>query len=195
MQSIAPLTQKMDSNQTNDDALLVQRISQDCASSFKVLFLQYIDPVTNYAYHICGNEELANDVAQEVFMKVWEKRATLDSRKSIKYFLFVLVRNIIISNFRKLGSYKKYRDHFQFTAERNSNSLEKQLEANELSSLITSAIDKLPEKRKKVFQLSRNDALSYMEIAEKLDISPRTVEVHIALAIKNIREYLRIQYS
>ncbi|PRX53838.1 RNA polymerase sigma factor [Flagellimonas meridianipacifica] len=177
------------------DKILIAAINQDCTESFKILFERYIEPVTNYAFYICGNKEMANDIAQEVFLKVWEKRAELDRDKSIKYFLFVLVKNKIISDFRKLNSYRKYCDHFNVVTTNAEHSLEKQLEVKELSQLINYAIDLLPEKRKMAFKLSRDESLSYKEIGEKMNISPRTVEVHIALAMKNIKEYLHVQYS
>ncbi len=186
-------SKKKDIKPTDSD--LVRLLNKNCEKSFKILFDRYVEPVTKYSYHLCNNADMARDIAQDVFVKIWEKRETLDPEKSLKFFLFVLARNTIISNFRKLNSFKKYKEHFQYTNSKEDQSLENQIHSNELSSILTQAIDSLPTKRKIVFQLSRNERLTYQEISEKLNISPRTVEVHIALALKNIREYLQNQYG
>ena len=176
-------------------AELIKQLNKSCEQAFNTLFNQYIEPVTKYAYGICRNTDMANDVAQDVFVKVWDKRKTLDPERSFKYFLFVLTRNIIVSHFRKHSSYKKYRAHFQHVNSVADESLAHQINANELFSILKKAIETLPARRKTVFQLSRDERLTYREIGERLNISPRTVEVHIALALKNIRAYLNLQYG
>ncbi len=176
------------------DYELVKLLNENCEKSFKIVFDRYIEAVTKYSYSICNNSDMAKDTAQDVFAKIWEKRTSLDPDKSLKFFLFVLARNTIISNFRKLNSYKKYKNYFEYSRSGEDQSLEQQVNANELSKIIKQAIDSLPTKRKIVFQLSRNERLTYQEISKQLGISPRTVEVHIALALKNIREYIGLQY-
>ncbi|GAB5476101.1 MAG: RNA polymerase sigma-70 factor [Maribacter sp.] len=181
-------------DQKLSDKELVCNLNKSCEISFRSLYNRYIEPVTNYAFSICRNREMAEDIAQDTFVKVWEKRATLDSEKSIKFFLFVLVKNMIISDFRKLNTFSKYKSHFKHLNENNEPSLETEIDGNELTRILQKAIGSLPEKRKQVYLMSRNEHLSHQEISSRLNISVRTVEVHIALALKNIRKFVNFQY-
>jgi RNA polymerase sigma-70 factor (family 1) len=174
---------------TNDE-MLVLRLRKNDMAAFDTLFKKYNKQLFNFSWSLLKSGEDSEEIVQEVFCRIWEKRNDIDSSKSFKSFLFKISYNLIIDQLRlKLQDqhYRKYiEDYFQTNAFR----IEDKTDYNTIKKEIDSAVDELPGKRKQIFQLSRVTGLSNKEIAEKLDISPKTVENQITLALKHIKTKL-----
>jgi len=151
---------------------------------FKNTFDTHFDGVRNYIYYRSGDQDLATDVAQETFMRLWEKQpASLNV--SMKALLFKIAGDIFISQLRKRNVAMKYKAIA--VDEEVSESPFELMKYKELLLNYEQALEKLPDKQRTVFLLSRMDGLKYFEIADTLGVSVKAVEKRM----KNALEYLR----
>jgi RNA polymerase sigma-70 factor (ECF subfamily) len=161
------------------------------AQVFEALFKQWYEPLCRYAHSLLHNLEEAEDVAQKTFCKLWEQREKLEIHTSIKSYLYKMVHNAclnLIKQWQIQSEHKEIIAHNSITAE---NSVEQLLGHKELNRRVELAIAALPERCRQVFVLSRMQHLSYVKIAETLQISPNTVETQIVKALKSLREKLK----
>lgn len=150
------------------------------------LFRQYFPSLMALAKKILVDEDGAREVVHMVFIRLWEKREEIDVTSSLKSYLFTSVHN---------RSLNVIRDRKKFSSEEVPDiagevDVEAQMEAMELEEKIEEAIAALPEKTRQVFELNRFDGLKYSEIAEKLNISVKTVENQMSRALRMLREKL-----
>ena len=131
----------------------------------------------------------AEDLVQEVFMKVWEKRETLEINEAMQAYLYRSCYNAAL-NFLKTQKQSTDIDTLEIPLA-GGETAEKTLNLQETEARIQKAIDALPPKTKMVFTLSRFEELSYKEIAERLDISLKSVEKHMGIALQRLRENLK----
>ena len=155
---------------------------------FKQLYDKYFDTIRSFIFYRCGDTDAASDMAQDVFMKVWEKREQLDSF-NIKSLLYKIANDMVISNYRKSSTRMDYEN--SMTIQNDSPlSPEEELNFEELTSTYAKALEKMPETQRVVFLMSRNDELKYHEIAGCLDISVKAVEKRMSAALQFLRTEL-----
>ena len=157
--------------------------------SFEALFREYFTPLMAFARKILVDEDEAREVVHKVFINLWEKRQEIDLATSLKSYLFTSVHN---------RSLNVIRDRKKFTSEEVPEmagewDVSSQIESMELEEKIRSVIESLPEKCREVFELNRFEGLKYSEIADRLNISVKTVENQMSKALKILREKL-MQY-
>ena len=175
-------------NKYSDDKLihdLCQEGGED-KDAFERLFHRYYPMVLNFVKGIVKNYVVAEDIAQNTFVKLWLNRFSLQPGLSLKNYLCVLSRNESI-NFLRSG-----KEHNMSLVQNDSYAqnptIEDWLSFSETNNMIRTQIDALPPQRRAVFMMSRYEHMSNMEIAVKLNLSVRTVEKHIELAIKDLRQ-------
>ncbi len=156
-------------------------------AEFKQLFDSYFDTIRSFIYYRCGNADMASDMAQDVYMKVWEKREQL-SNQNLKSLLYKMANDLVISNYRKDTTRNDFTQ--SMTLQNDVRSPEEELAFKELASSYAEALDTMPETQRMVFLMSRNDELKYHEIAECLDISIKAVEKRISAALQFLRTKL-----
>ena len=157
-------------------------------AEFKQLFDKYFDTIRSFIFYRCGDTDAASDMAQDVFMKVWEKREQLDSF-NIKSLLYKIANDMVISNYRKSSTRMDYEN--SMTIQNDSPlSPEEELNFEELTPTYAKALEKMPETQRVVFLMSRNDELKYHEIAGCLDISVKAVEKRMSAALQFLRTEL-----
>ena len=170
------------------------KIREACASNrergFKMLMDSFQVPIYNYIRRLVVSHEDAEDIIQNVFMKIWIHREALDETMSIKNYIYVLSKREVFNYLRA-----KYNTHVvltedMMTLERPSSIDEPTTDYRELREAVQSVINTMPPKRRSVFCLSRFKSLTNQEIADKLGISIRTVEKHIELALRTFKEQL-----
>jgi RNA polymerase sigma-70 factor (ECF subfamily) len=151
---------------------------------FKYLFDKHFDSVRKYIYYRSGDAEMATDIAQETFMKIWEKQPAAD-QDNLAGLLYKIAGDQFISQYRRQQVMSKFR--LNSRPETSAGSPEEQLVFEELKSRYESALAILPENQRTVFLLSRMDQLKYYEIAERLGLSVKAVEKRMTLALASLR--------
>lgn len=156
-------------------------------NEFRILFGTHFESVRRFIYYRCGDTELATDVGQETFLKIWEKQLSPDNGKEIA-LLFKIASNILISRIRKDKSALNYRKSMVVRNEGDTPA--DQLEYEELKKKYEHALQALSDKQRTVFLLSRVEELSYLEMSQQLGISVKAVEKRMSLALASLRKAL-----
>ncbi len=136
-------------------------------------------------------EDDINDILQDVFVKLWLSREKIGKVETFNSYLFTIAKNVIVSYFREKSKDQKFEARVKEILVSAENEYNDELEYKDLKQNLESIIDQLPDKRKQIFKLSREEGLSNKEIAEKLDISVKTVEDHMRHALRFIRKHLK----
>ena len=144
--------------------------------------------VRNYVFYRSGNTEVATDIAQETFLKVWEKQKSVQPEK-VKGLLFKIAGDLFVSHYRREQRSFQFFNHFIF--DENGESPEEIYAFEQLKGKYEKALDKMPEKQRTVFLLSRAENLKYKEIAGMLDISVKAVEKRMTAALNYLRTILK----
>jgi RNA polymerase sigma-70 factor (ECF subfamily) len=157
---------------------------------FEALFRQNYSNLCSYAHNFLKDSETSEEIVQEVLVNLWKRRNSLEIRDSVKAYLFRAVRNSCMNYLKHLKVREQHASETRSAAPEGTTDPEQVLIVSELEERIRQAIDKLPIERKKAFCLSRYEGLTYPEIAERLDISVKTVENQIGSALKTLRKEL-----
>ncbi|WP_297101714.1 RNA polymerase sigma-70 factor [uncultured Draconibacterium sp.] len=168
---------------------LFENIQQGDEIAFERLFKLYYAYLCNFAIKIIDNDVAAEEIVQDFFVKFWERRADLSVESSLKNYLFRSVKNLCLNHIKHNNI--KFQHAQKVIAESETNSFNNDYIEVDLAADIAKSIEELPEKRREIFRLSREEGLKYREIAEKLNISIKTVEAQMSLAIKSLRDKLK----
>lgn len=150
----------------------------------KYLFDKYFNALRSYIYYRNGNQDEATDIAQEAFIVLWEKNSEFDEKRNLK-FLYMVAGNMFVDQYRKNKTAMQYLSSLKWSwSEEYSGS---EMEYGELKKRYELALLQMPEDHRVTFLMSRNDELTYAEIAQRLNISVKAVEKRMskALAILN----------
>lgn len=158
---------------------------------FDLVYKHYSERLYHFAFSILKNHDDAKEIVQETFLKLWNRRSDLRYDKSLKSYLFTISYNISVDMLRKRMKDKKYVDYLKTLHKGMEPEAQNLEQYNELTSEVRQAVKDLPEQRRLIFQLSREEGLSHAEIAGKLGITGKTVENQINLALKSIRKKLQ----
>jgi len=137
-----------------------------------------------------GLAESMREIVQDIFVNIWKNRKNLNIVSSFRSYLFSSVKNACLNQKKHILIREKYKEQNELNLNRNSISPETEFQTSELDIKIRETIDKLPLKRREIFILSRYDGLKYKEIADKLNISIKTVENQMGSALKFLRQEL-----
>lgn len=178
---------------TNDDMYWAEQIKSGNREAYGALFDVYYKPLCDYAYRYCnGDVEVVEDVVQEVFVRIWERRDTWNPTVAVKAYLYRSVHNQAITNLRKKRFETPMKDTIERTTQTNDQSPIDEMYNQQLDYNIKQAIEKLPERRREVLILRILHDMSYKEIGEVLEISVNTVDTQLRRALKTLREELKI---
>lgn len=155
---------------------------------FKDIFDNHFDAVRNYIYYRSGDAELATDIAQETFMKIWEKQVDFDNSNNVKGLLFKIAGNLFISTYRKQKVITNFR--LNLTPNIEQQSPEDNIQFLELKNNYEIALGRLTEKQRAVFLMSRMDNMKYHEIATTIGISVKAVEKRMKYALSFLKNEL-----
>jgi RNA polymerase sigma-70 factor (ECF subfamily) len=154
---------------------------------FSGLFNTWFDPVRRYICYRCGDADLATDIAQETFVRLWEKNISPMSVK-VPGLMYKIAGDLMISHFRREKVKMNYQVNLRL--DEMASSPEESLLFQELLDQYNKLLAGMPEKQRTVFLLSRVDELKYHEIASRMGISVKAVEKRMTLALKTIRKEL-----
>ncbi|HAA22168.1 MAG TPA: RNA polymerase subunit sigma-70 [Cytophagales bacterium] len=158
---------------------------------FKGVFDQYYEPLRNFVYYKTGDIDVAEDLVQEVMVKLWEKRASV-KLETVKSYLYTMANNLMINRF------KHQQVVYQFQAEAvhamkdaSAETPEFTLEMAEFDAHLQRVLASIPEPNRIVFLMNRLDKLTYREIAERLELSVKAVEKRMEKALSIVREQIK----
>ncbi|MCY4170562.1 MAG: RNA polymerase sigma-70 factor [Bacteroidetes bacterium] len=162
-----------------------KRLAQSDRNAFKELFELLHKNLIRFCWRYTQDEETSRDIVQDVFVTLWEKRSTLDPEKSLVALMYTMVRNKSINLFRDT----RYSDRLDSdeTLVQTDPEPDEQVNLDMLEAHVKQWIDALPPRRRQAFKLSRFEGLSHTEIAEVMNLAPRTVSTHVMLALRDLR--------
>ncbi len=164
----------------------IVRLDKD---SFEQYFKALFPPLTYYAYRILKDYDLAKDIVHEAFTKLWENRRNIDTEGNVKSYLYRSVHNLSLNHIRDNKKLQSTEETLE--SDVDPVDFDYHVETAELEEAIITTINSMPQKTKEVFVLSRYQGLKYKEIAQRLGISVKTVEVHMSKALKLLRKNLK----
>lgn len=167
-----------------DDPELLLAIKNGDHKAFRTFFEKH----HNYLYHFLlkrgVSEQQAEDLIQQAFVMIWEKRDQIDTSKSLRSYLFRIAYTRMLNVFRDTTKFAEEADP---DLEQASHETDKQVQTKELGQAIEASISSMPEKRQEVFRLCFIQEFTYKEAAEVLQVSVKTIENHMGLALKDLR--------
>ena len=170
----------------NDNTLLIQNLKNGDEKAYEYLVDTYHHRLCVYANSLVNDNDHAEDIVQNVFIRTWERRHNLKSNFTIKSFLYKSVHNEFIDQYRKKKSVtaleKKYIEELERFTEKDEVFFER------LLNLVQREIQNLPPKCRKIFLMSKQEGFTNVEIAEQLNVSIKTIEYHITKAFAILRQ-------
>jgi len=154
---------------------------------FKTLFDLYFDDIRRYLYYRCGDTNISTDLAQDAFMRVWEKQMDLLPEKDIG-LLYKIAGDLFVSHMRREKLRREAPGEIRF--EQRDSSPEDELQYSELKEKYEKVLMKLPENQRVVFLMSRTEELTYQEIATRLSLSVKAIEKRMSGALTRLRKEL-----
>ena len=139
------------------------------------------------ALRVTRSEQQAQDIVQEVFIKLWEHRSRIDEIRNMEDWLYRVTENKIMDFLRKSAADSRLREALWARANAATSETEELLQAKESHSIIQGAVNRLPRQRKLIFRLHREKGLNHQEIAEALSISRHTVKNQLATALRSLQ--------
>jgi RNA polymerase sigma-70 factor (ECF subfamily) len=175
----------------NLSSWIVQIASSDSQSAFKSLYKAYNKQVLRLAKAYVPSLVDAEEVVSDVFLSVWQNRKSLPGIANFEAYLFAIARNIAVGYYRaaRVDTVELVESEYDMFFH-NDSSPEAEMIAKEEIEALDRAVESLPDRCKMVFKLIREEQLAYKEVAEIMGISVKTVEVHLAVAVKKLREAL-----
>ena len=166
----------------------LSRLKQDDEQAFDALFKHYSPLVYRFSYGYLKSRINAEEIVQECFLKIWERRQQLRDDVPLKAYLFTTAHHAILNQLRLEQQHQRYRN---YAVARPPEQVGNGAEFTELELLYQAALKQLPPKRREIFMLSRQQGLSYAEIAQQLHLSVKTVEAQMTQALKFMRGYFQ----
>ncbi|OMP74849.1 MULTISPECIES: RNA polymerase sigma factor [Chitinophaga] len=183
----------MQSFESYNDEQLFLLLQAGSNEAFNILFERYRKRLFLEAFTRLQNEEEANDIVQEVFMWLWNKRATLDIGNCLKPYLVRVVRNKVVDHVRKSTTARNHRQNYTWVADTHTNQLP--MEAKELGKQLSEAINSITPASRLAFEQLYLQDKSLREIAIEMDINVQSVKNHIHRALKILRKNLKHSLS
>jgi RNA polymerase sigma-70 factor (ECF subfamily) len=161
--------------------------------AFGQLFRQYKDKLYSFILHLSGSATIAEDVLQDVFLKIWRDRHQLTNIDNFNAYLYRMAQNTAINVLRRQSREALLLTEVQRLAPHGVQG-DELLAAKEVRTALQQAINNLPPQQRKVYQLGKEQGLTYEQIAVSLGISTSTVRNHMVQALKTIREYIALHF-
>ncbi|MDZ4824223.1 MAG: RNA polymerase sigma-70 factor [Flavobacteriales bacterium] len=157
---------------------------------YQASFREFYKPIRNFIYYRCGDGVMAEDLAQDAFVKLWETRQRIDKR-TIKAYLYTIAHNLMVNQLKR--NQLRYKFQKAPTADRDTDTPEKVAEMKEYEEHLQRVISQLPQGGREVFLMNRLEDLTYNEIAARLGLSVKAIEKRMSKVLKILREKLGVE--
>jgi RNA polymerase sigma-70 factor (ECF subfamily) len=179
-----------------EEVEILERIRNGDMEAFETVFRAYYQSLCLFSLRYLKRIDLAEEIVQDIFVTIWDKRSSLQFETSLKSYLYRSVHNNSLKYLQHQKVVEKHAQHLMDRKEQYYYEPLNNLQVAEVTKLLENAFASMPQKTREIFSLSRDEGLKYAEIAEKLEISVKTVEAHMGSALKilreNLKEYLSI---
>lgn len=172
---------------------LLLKVANGDEKCFRQLFFKYHQLLGTHIYRLTNSLDIAEEIVQDVFLKLWTSREALSEVHNFKAYLFVVSKNHTLNCMRKRSKERMYIRKSEENFARDYSDSE--AESDIYRSLLDEAINRLPAQQQKVYLLSRHERLRYAEVASRLDISRETVKKYLQIATASIIEYVQEKYN
>jgi RNA polymerase sigma-70 factor (family 1) len=156
---------------------------------YRQVFRELYKPVRNFIYFRCSDADMAEDIAQDVFLKLWETRSRIDKR-TVKAYVYTIAHNLTVNNVKRRQLQYNFRK--APSVDRDNDSPEKMMEMNEYDKRLQEVLSALPEGGREVFLMNRLEDLTYQEIAERLGLTVKAIEKRMSKVLKILRDKLGV---
>ncbi len=174
-----------------NEVQLVRKLAEGEFDAFDALFKLYHKNLFHFALSLLKSAEDAEDVVQEVFVRIWENRDKIKMRHSFKSFLFTIAYNIIVDHLRKRMADAKFREKLGRIVEKGIIREGDHLVYKELDNQLRTVLSQLPPQQKRIYKMHRELRMTYKEIGQNLNISPNTIRNQFSDALKFLREQMK----
>jgi RNA polymerase sigma-70 factor (family 1) len=181
----------MMSNDFYDERALLLRLKNDDEEAYMQLYDHYHPPLYGYILRFVKVPALAEDVLQDVFLKLWEIRHRINPELSFNAYLYRISRNLVFKMMKKISGDEELRLGLMHQLSNTTEESDLKLQWKQYEIILIAAINQLPPQRQKIFRLCREQKKTYDEAAAELGISRNTVKEHMVLAVKAIKEYFK----
>lgn len=175
---------------TPNDQWLFQQIAQGDEQAFETIFHRFTPKLKPFVLGIVKVTSVADEIVQDVFLKLWLNRENLNFVNEPSAWLYRVASNAALNQLKKQANEYKHLKNIIAGQGKNPNDILEQLSAKQLQQLIYEAVANLPEKRRQIYLLTREEGLSHKEIAETMNISVNTVKNQVVHALKSIQEHI-----
>jgi len=173
------------------DSKLLAEFKRGDHASFERIFEFYSHSLFQFSFSYLKSKEAAEDVVQEVFLKIWDNRQEIRNDTSFRSYLFTIALNAVRKQFNKLSKVNELKHGILFELSAQKSDFDDRNDYQELLDTLHKVIDRMPEKRRQVFIRKKLEEKSLKEIADELQIDPKTVEYHITEAMK----FLKVEFE
>ncbi|MFT3846245.1 MAG: RNA polymerase sigma-70 factor [Lacibacter sp.] len=174
---------------TSDEIVLIKLLNEGNTEAYLTLYDRYSHLVYNWSLKFVKVPELAEDIVQEVFLKIWQIRERLNPHQSFPAFIYKIARNKAFTALKKVAADEKMSLQLMSHIGNAVEHAETKMLWRQYEEMLAKAVGQLPQQRQKVFKLCRQEGKTYDEVATELGISRNTVKEHMVSAVKNIKEY------
>lgn len=175
----------------NREKILLQSVAEGDENAFGELFKTYYNQLGDFILRITESEQLAQEIVQDVFLKIWINRSLLAEVNCFKAYLLVVARNHAFNSLKQIAREKSRQKEWVNNVLRLASNDVDEADIIDTGDLIDQAVALLPPQQKKVYTLSRREGMRQEEIAKELDISLETVKKHMVLALRFLKNHLR----
>lgn len=174
-----------------DDRRWIENVKKGDEKSFELLFKKYYMPLARFAWRYVNSKAIAEELVQDLFTTLWEKREEWDDRKgTVRSYLYKSVQNLSLNHQKHQRVKNEYDQQWMEQKENPEMEFRDEYREQQIRKAVAKAIEELPERSKMIYKLHRYDGLTYPEIAEVMGISEKTVESQMTRTLKILRERL-----
>lgn len=174
------------------DKELLNRMRDGDTGALGVLYMRYSAAVSEFALRFIGSRDEVADITHNIFCKLWDERRQMNNVSQLKNYLFSMTRNAIFNELRHRKVVHEWETDIKLCETDNYVSPDAAIDTSDILEMINLHIERMPELRRRIFCMSRYENMTHAEIAAKLDVSQKTVEYHMGVALKELRKLLQV---
>lgn len=172
------------------DNSIIEALQNGSHKAFEDVFVAYFDKVKYLLNGLLRSESDAEELAQDIFVKLWMNRQSIDPNKAFSTYIYTIARNTALNYLKHKLVEENFKNSFNESDAETADSSDEILFAKEISLLIEMAVCRMPAQRRRIYQMSRKKGIPNQEIAEELGISKKTVENQLSLALQEIKHVI-----